>query len=96
MPHDLGGNGAEEGRRERETINAVISILFGFEEGGNATEISTAIKLTAAAARERGPELGFITFTLDVKQAFDNVSLENLSLVICRIWKLLLLWLEQY
>ena len=31
--------------------------------------------------REWGPELGFITCSLDVKQAFDNVSSENLSLV---------------
>ena len=34
-----------------------------------------------AAAREWGPELGFITCSLDVKQAFENVSSLNLSLV---------------
>ena len=34
----------------------------------------------AAAAREWGLELGFITCSLDVKQAFDNVSPLNLSL----------------
>ena len=55
---------------------------FGFEEGRSTTEISTAIRLLAAAAREWGPELGVITCSLDVKQAFDNVSPENLSLVI--------------
>ena len=55
--------------------------IFGFEEGRSATEISTAIRLMAAAAREWGPELGFITCSLDVKQAFDKVSPENLSLV---------------
>ena len=54
---------------------------FGFEEGRSATEISTAIRLMAAAAREWRPELGVITFSLDAKQAFENVSLENLSLV---------------
>ena len=35
----------------------------------------------AAAARERGPELDVITCSLIVKQAFDNVLPENLSLV---------------
>ena len=54
---------------------------FGFEEGRSATEISTAIRLMAAAAREWGAELGFITCSLDVKQAFDNGSPLNLSLV---------------
>ena len=53
----------------------------GFEEGRSATEIYTAIRLMAAAAREWGPELGVITCSLDVKQAFDNLSPENLSLV---------------
>ena len=41
--------------------------IFGFEEGRGATVISTAIGLMAAAAREWGPELGFITCSLDVK-----------------------------
>ena len=54
---------------------------FGFEEGRSATEISTNIRLLAAAAREWGPVLGVITGSLDVKQAFDTVSPENLSLV---------------
>ena len=31
---------------------------FGFEEGRSATEISTATRLMAAAAREWRPELG--------------------------------------
>ena len=35
----------------------------------------------AAAAREWGPELGVIFCSMDMKQAFDNVSPENLSLV---------------
>ena len=55
--------------------------IFGFEEGRGATEISTAIRLMAAAARQWGPQLGFLTCSLDVKQAFDNISPENLSLV---------------
>ena len=55
---------------------------FGFEEGRRATEVSTAIRLLGAAAREWGPELGVITCSLDVKQAFDNVSPENLSVVV--------------
>ena len=54
---------------------------FGFEQGRSATEISTAIRLLAAAAREWGLELGVLTCSLDVKQAFRNVSPENLSLV---------------
>ena len=54
---------------------------FGFEEGRSATEISTAIRLMAAAAREWRPELVLITCSMDVKQAFDHVSPENLSLV---------------
>ena len=53
---------------------------LGFEER-SATEISTSIRLVAAAAREWEPELGFITCSLDVKQAFDNVSPLNWSLV---------------
>ena len=39
------------------------------------------MRLMTAAAREWGPELGAITCSMDVKQAFDNVSPENLSLV---------------
>ena len=35
----------------------------------------------AAAARELRPELGFITCSMHVTQALDNVSPENLSLV---------------
>ena len=50
---------------------------FGFEEGRSATEFSTAIRLMAAAAKEWGPELGVITCSLDVKQAFDNDSPET-------------------
>ena len=34
---------------------------FGFEEGRSATEISTAVRLMAAAAREWALELGVIT-----------------------------------
>ena len=55
--------------------------IFAFEEGKSATEISTAIRLMAAAPREWGPELGVITCSMDAKQAFDNVSRENLNLV---------------
>ena len=40
-----------------------------------------AIIVLAAAARDWGPELGFVNCALDVKQAFDNVSPLNLSLV---------------
>ena len=43
--------------------------------------MSTVIRLMAAAAREWGPEIGFITCSLDVKQAFDNVSPLILSIV---------------
>ena len=41
-----------------------------FQEGRSATEISTAIRLMAAAAREWEPELGIISCSMDVKQAF--------------------------
>ena len=54
---------------------------FGSEAGKSATEITTAIGLKAAAAREWGVELGIVNRSMDVKQAFDNVSPENLSLV---------------
>ena len=37
-----------------------------FEEGRSATDISTAIRLLAAAAREWSPELGFVACSLDV------------------------------
>ena len=43
---------------------------FAFEEGRSATDISTAIRLLAAASRECGHELGVITCSLDVKQGF--------------------------
>ena len=39
----------------------------------------------AELAREWGPELGVNTCSMDVKQAFDNVSPENLSLVMKEI-----------
>ena len=48
---------------------------FGFEEGRSATEISTTIRLMAAAAGEWRPELGVITCSMDVKQALENLSL---------------------
>ena len=47
---------------------------FGFDGGRRATEISTAIRLMAAAAREWRPELGVITCSMHLKQAFDIVS----------------------
>ena len=55
--------------------------IVGFEEGRSATEICTAIRLMGAVARDWVPEFGFITCSLDVKQAFDNVSPLHLSLV---------------
>ena len=54
---------------------------FGFEECRRATEISTAIRFMAAAAREWRPELGVITCSMHLKQAFDIVSSKNLSMV---------------
>ena len=54
---------------------------FGFEEGRSATEIPTAIRLTAAAAQEWGADSGYVVCSIDLKQAFDNVSPESLSLV---------------
>ena len=38
---------------------------FGFETGRSSSEISTAIRLLTAAARERGPELGFVVCSLE-------------------------------
>ena len=54
---------------------------FVFEEGRSAAEISTAMRLMAAATREWGPELGFIACSLDVKKAFDMSHQKYLSLV---------------
>ena len=54
---------------------------FGFVEGRSATEIHTAIRLMAAAAQEWGADLGLVACAMDVKQAFDNVSPESLSLI---------------
>ena len=65
---------------EKKDKNWNETYTLGFEEGRSATEISTAIRLLASTAREWGPELGFVACSLDVKQAFDNVSLLNLSL----------------
>ena len=79
LPLYLAGNGAERCGEERQELGDIH--IFGFEEGRSATEIFTAIRLMAAAARERGLDLGFITGSLDVKQAFDNVSPEKLSWV---------------
>ena len=66
---------------ERRDKSWVCINTFGFEEGRSATEISTATRLMAAAARVWWAELGVITCSTDVKQPFDNVSPENLSLV---------------
>ena len=54
---------------------------FGFEEGRSATEIPTAIRLMLAAAQEWRAELCLVACSVDVKQAFDNVSPESLSLI---------------
>ena len=48
---------------------------FGVEEGRSATEIPTANRLMTAAAQECEVELGLVACSLDVKQAFDIVSL---------------------
>ena len=82
-PLYLAVNGAERCAEKREELGDIH--IFGFEEGRSATEISPAIRLMAAAARGRGLDLGFITGSLDVKQAFDNVSPENLSWVMKEI-----------
>ena len=66
------------GRRDKGWENLHT---FGFEEGRSATEIPTAIGLMAAAAQEWGADLGLIACSMDVKQAFDNVSPESLSLI---------------
>ena len=58
-----------------------MSTLLAFEEGRSATEISTAIRLMAAPARKWSAGLGVIACSMDVIQAFDNVSPQNLSLV---------------
>ena len=50
---------------------------FGFEEGRSETEISTAIRLMAAAAREWGPEFGIIACALDLKQTSECFSAES-------------------
>ena len=78
MPHHFTGNGIEERGKQDTRWDEIHT--FGFQEGRSATEISTAIRLSAAA-RERGPQLCIITCSMDVKQAFDNVSPENLGLV---------------
>ena len=54
---------------------------FGFEEGRSATEIPSATRLMEAAAQECGADLGLVACSMDVKQAFDNVSPESFSLV---------------
>ena len=53
---------------------------FGFEGGRCATEIPTAGRLMAAAAQEWEADWGLMACSMDVKQAFDNVSPESLSL----------------
>ena len=53
---------------------------IGSEDGRSATETTTSIRLMAAAAQECGGELGIIACSMDVKQVFDNVSPDSLSL----------------
>ena len=65
------------GRRDKVWENLDI---FGIEEGRNATEILAAMRLMAAA-QEWGADLGLVACFMDVKQAFDNVSPESLSLM---------------
>ena len=78
MFHHLVGDGVETSWKEEKELEQTHT--FGFEEGRSATDISTAIRLLAAAARGSGPELGFVVCSLDVKQAFHNVSPLNLNL----------------
>ena len=49
-------------KKERETKVWDEVHTFEFEKGRSATEISTAIRLLAAAAGEWGPDVGVITF----------------------------------
>ena len=66
------------GRRDKEWENVHT---FGYEEGRSATDIPTAIRLMAAAAQEWVADLALVVCSMDVKQAFDNVSPESLSLI---------------
>ena len=53
MPHHFAGEW-NWGKIEKRVKNWDETHTFGFEEGRSATEISTAIRLLAAAARESG------------------------------------------
>ena len=79
MSYYFDGDGKRNvGRRDKEWKNLHT---FGFEEGRSATEIPAAIRLMAAGAEEWGTDLGVIACSMYVKQAFDNVSPESLSVV---------------
>ena len=59
---------------------------FGFEDGRSATEIATAIRLTASSAHEWGNDLSIFVASVDAKQAFDNVTLVSLSQAKKELW----------
>ena len=79
MSYYFDGDGDKECWKERDKGSENLR-NFGFGEGRSATEIPTAIKLMAAAAQEWRADLGFVACPMDVKQAFDNVSPESVSL----------------
>ena len=56
MPHHLTRNGLTKVGKKDKSWDETHT--FGFEEGRSATEIATAMRLLAAAAREWRPELG--------------------------------------
>ena len=66
---------------EGETRSGRISTPWDLMKAEDAAEIPAAIRLMTAAAEEWGTDLGVIACSMDVKQAFDNVSPESLSVV---------------
>ena len=66
---------------ERETRCGRIFTLLGLRKEEVLLIFFTAIRLMAAAAQEWRADLGFVACSMDVKQAFYNVSPRSLSLV---------------
>ena len=94
MPLYFAGNGAERsGERETRVGETSVSLVLKKEEVRLRSPLPSG-----SWQRQQGngcPAIGFITCSLDVKQAFDNVSPENLSLVMKEMGIDPFFWLER-
>ena len=81
MPLFCAGNGAGRRRGKRQELGRYTQLWVRRRKKCDGNLECHSTLGSSSSKREWWPELGFVTYSLGVKQASDNVSPENLSLV---------------